>query len=166
VTATLDGNRKIAAGRIGVAVDEYQAHVDAGEQWCTGCRAWHPLERFARDATRLNGLARRCRDARQAQPSVPDPVKRRARDRVHNEVRLGRFPRADDLPCIDCGHEVGRDSDDGRRHEYDHHHGYDDEHALDVIVLCTPCHGARERARRKPELLAAVVDAYLETKTR
>lgn len=167
MTATLDGNRKLAAARLGVTFAEYQQHVDAGEQWCTGCRDWHSLAAFYRDATRTNGLSRRCRDSRQNPRLTPDdPVKLRARWRVQTEVRAGRLPHPNDVPCVDCGHRFGEGDDPDRRHEYDHHRGYDDEHALDVIALCTIDHGARERARRKPELLAGVVGAYLEAKTR
>jgi len=37
------GILKVAAGRIGISLDEYQARRAGGEKWCTACRAWHPL---------------------------------------------------------------------------------------------------------------------------
>lgn len=37
---------KIAAKRIGVSVDEYERRIAAGEKWCSGCRAWHPVQMF------------------------------------------------------------------------------------------------------------------------
>lgn len=167
MTATLDGNRRIAAGRLGLELDEYQGHLDAGEVWCIGCRRFHPADRFHRDATRLNGLSRRCRDARQERRiTPPDPIKVRARNRVQTEVRAGRLPHPNTVPCVDCGHVFGEGDDPARRHEYDHHNGYDDDHVLDVVVVCTVDHGRRESERRKPELLAAVVGAYLEAKAR
>lgn len=36
------GALKAAAARIGVSYEEYRAHREAGEQWCSGCRDWHP----------------------------------------------------------------------------------------------------------------------------
>lgn len=164
MTATLEGGRKTAATKLGLSVEEYEAHLAAGEQWCIGCRAFHPLSAFHRDASRVNGLGRRCRDARQNRLTPDDPVKVRARSKVRTEVRAGRLPHPGDVPCVDCGHEVGQDGDDGRRHEYDHHLGYAPEHELDVVARCSVCHGAAERRRRKPEQLAAVVTAYLDAK--
>lgn len=55
--------------------------------------------------------------------------KKQARQRINVEVRTGRRPRPDSLPCADCGH-VWRDGE--RRHEYDHHLGYDAAHHGDV----------------------------------
>jgi hypothetical protein len=46
------------------------------------------------------------------------------------------MPRPESLPCSDCGH-TGED----RRHEYHHHKGYAAAHHLDVVVLCSLCHG-------------------------
>lgn len=59
------------------------------------------------------------------------------------EVRSGRIPHPDFLPCSDCGHLGAGD----RRHEYDHHLGYGPEHHLDVQVVCTLCHMKREQRR-------------------
>lgn len=33
---------KRTASMLGLTVEEYSAHYDAGERWCSGCRAWHP----------------------------------------------------------------------------------------------------------------------------
>jgi hypothetical protein len=38
---------RIAAGRLGITVDEYRAHEAAGERWCSCCGAWRPSWRRA-----------------------------------------------------------------------------------------------------------------------
>lgn len=70
-----------------------------------------------------------------------DGDKVQARQRVNVEVRAGRRPHPNELPCADCGHvwEIGE-----RRHEYDHHLGYAAEHHLDVEPVCTTCHAVRD----------------------
>ena len=62
---------------------------------------------------------------------------------VNYQVRLGRFPRASTVPCIDCGRPA---------HDYDHHLGYGATHHLDVQPVCRGCHMRRGVARgeRKP----------------
>lgn len=74
-----------------------------------------------------------------------DGDKLQARQRINVEVRSGRRPRPDDLPCVDCKH-TGSD----RRHEYDHHLGYAAQHHGDVEAVCTLCH--RKRAVERGEL--------------
>lgn len=79
---------------------------------------------------------------------APNPARdgdrKQARHRVNVEVRTGRRPHPNDLPCADCGHVW---SEGERRHEYDHHLGYGAEHHLDVEAVCTTCHAARDSAR-------------------
>jgi hypothetical protein len=41
-----DHGAKIAAGRLGIAVDEYRRHEAAGEHWCPRCESWVPWEQF------------------------------------------------------------------------------------------------------------------------
>ena len=38
---------KSVATRLGMTVDEYRKHRDAGELWCSGCRRWHAADEFA-----------------------------------------------------------------------------------------------------------------------
>lgn len=52
---------KIAAKRIGVSVDEYESRTAAGEKWCTGCKAWHPVQMFGPNSTNRDGLQKTCR---------------------------------------------------------------------------------------------------------
>jgi len=74
-----------------------------------------------------------------------DGDKEQARQRINVEVRTGRRPPANDLPCVDCGHvwKPGQ-----RRHEYDHHLGYAAENHGDVEPVCTSCHAARDSTRK------------------
>lgn len=78
-------------------------------------------------------------------PAAPrDGDREQARQRINVEVRAGRRPHPNSLPCVDCAHEwrPGR-----RRHEYHHHLGYAPEHHLDVIPLCTKCHAKRDGSK-------------------
>lgn len=80
-----------------------------------------------------------------APKSPRDGDKVQARQRINVEVRTGRRPHPNELPCADCGH-VHRPGE--RRHEYDHHLGYAAEHHYDVQPVCTLCHAARDSARK------------------
>jgi hypothetical protein len=73
-----------------------------------------------------------------------DGDKQQARMRIAREVRRGALPRANTVPCVDCGHvwEAG-----GSRHEYDHHLGYDADDHDAVESVCSRCHKLRTRAR-------------------
>lgn len=82
-------------------------------------------------------------------PKPPrDGDREQARQRINVEVRTGRRPRPNDLPCAQCGH-VWRPGE--RRHEYDHHLGYSAEHHMDVEPVCTTCHRARCETRGELE---------------
>lgn len=70
--------------------------------------------------------------------------RKQARQRINVEVRTGRRPHPNTLPCVDCGHVW---ADGERRHEYDHHLGYAAENHLNVEAVCTLCHRARNLAR-------------------
>lgn len=43
--------------------------------WCTGCRDWHPVECFHKDASRPNGLQSYCIDQRAARRKVSPAAK-------------------------------------------------------------------------------------------
>ena len=131
---------------------------------CSQCQTDKPAADFARDKSRPDGLTYVCRECRNARsrtsyerknnpgPFGPAPApardgdERQARKRVNQLVMWGRLPHPNSLPCADCGH---RYAEGERRHEYDHHLGYAAEHHLSVQAVCTTCHHARERARRK-----------------
>jgi hypothetical protein len=54
----------------------------------------------------------------------------RARNAVARATRDGKLDRPNQ--CSGCGAAC--------KPEAHHHNGYDDEHALDVVWLCRPCH--------------------------
>lgn len=64
------GAVKIAARKIGISPEAYQRHLDAGELWCCGCRAFHAANEFAINANRSTGRDERCRKARSAQSAA------------------------------------------------------------------------------------------------
>ncbi len=73
-----------------------------------------------------------------------DGDKIQARQRVNVEVRTGRRPHPNSLPCSLCGHvhRLG-----GARHEYHHHLGYAPENHLKVVPVCSRCHANTEGTR-------------------
>lgn len=75
-------------------------------------------------------------------PNPPrDGDKKQARQRINVEVRTGKRPHPNELPCVECGHIwVPME----RRHEYDHHWGYAAEHHYHVEAVCTLCHSKRD----------------------
>lgn len=73
-----------------------------------------------------------------------DGDKKQARSQVNVEVRFGRRPNPNTLPCTDCGH-LGAD----RRHEYDHYLGYAAEHHSHVQPVCVFCHKRRDNAKAR-----------------
>lgn len=150
-----EGSRKGWDKRLG-------REVPPGEKWCTTCKVSHPISDFGRDRTRTDGRAAACLRSKstgrprgwRGRPNVnpetgrPGPVaaaprdgdKAQARHTVNVEVRTGRRPHPNTLPCTDCGHVWKRGE---RRHEYDHHLGYGAEHHRDVEPVCTTCHARR-----------------------
>lgn len=70
-----------------------------------------------------------------------DAQKDYARSCVNVEVRFGRMPRPNALPCKDCGHVWAPGE---RRHEYDHPRGYGSDDIFDVEPVCTLCHVKRD----------------------
>lgn len=123
--------------------------------WCSKCS--RPLT----DETR-SGHGRQCKECRNAavraryvkkgpplrfgpEPNPPrDGDKVQARQRINVEIRTGKRPHPNTLPCADCGHVWAAGE---RRHEYDHHLGYAAEHHLDVEPVCTVCHAKRDSAK-------------------
>lgn len=75
-------------------------------------------------------------------PRAGDKVQ--ARQRINVEVRTGRRPHPDTIPCADCGH-IGGDM----RHEYDHYLGYATEHHYDVQAVCVDCHVKRDSGKAR-----------------
>jgi hypothetical protein len=156
------GALKIAAMKIGVSIEDYSNQRSAGLKWCMRCRDWHSEDCFGRDQTRSDGLDASCRESRNRRSRelyIPIPLeqrrplgiprnpprngdKRQARHVVNLNVRTGKSPHPNSIPCFDCGH-LGKD----KRHEYDHYLGYDSENHEKVQVVCTTCHVKREMER-------------------
>jgi hypothetical protein len=154
--------RATAAARIGVSLTEYDSRRATGQKWCTGCKAWQPTTDFARDKSRTDGLAARCRTFANAQSRsayqpkarpesdrrfvpVRDGDEKQARRRVNHLVDVGVLPPPNSLPCTDCGHVWGPGE---KRHEYDHHLGYAAQHHEHVEPVCTVCHTTRTNNRK------------------
>lgn len=156
------GALQVASRRIGLSVDQYVEHLEAGEKWCWACGAWHKREAFGMDSTRGAGLEAKCRDSKNRLarmnykpkqrvkgrfrvPARPGD-KRQARRRVNYYVEAGLLPAPNTIPCTDCGHVYRHGG--GRRHEYDHYRGYGAREHLIVEVVCPGCHHKRERELR------------------
>lgn len=160
------GGLKGAAKRMGMTFQEYTRHLDAGEAWCTACKGWHSRSAFGQHRNRPLGLSQSClasahtgrprgwHEHPRVNPATgrPGPAPNPARDgdrlqarrRINVEVRSGRRPHPNTLPCADCGHEW---KPGDPRHSYDHHLGYTAAHHLDVQAVCLRCHGKRNVAR-------------------
>lgn len=157
------GALKVAAGRTGMDLETYLSHVNAGKRWCCGCKAWHEASAFGADRNQPDGQARTClkyRQQRSRSRRIPVPRELRrygplpmpprdgdstqARQRINVEVRTGRRPHPNSLPCVDCGHSW---KEGERRHEYDHYLGYASHNHYSVEPVCTTCHHAREENR-------------------
>ncbi len=48
------------ARQLGITLDEYRQHVEAGEKWCSGHQSWESRQGFGRCRTRPDGLATSC----------------------------------------------------------------------------------------------------------
>lgn len=57
---TKEGAIKIAAKKLGITPQAYQARLDAGEKWCSKGKHWQPVSHFNKDSTRGDGLASLC----------------------------------------------------------------------------------------------------------
>jgi len=80
-------------------------------------------------------------------PAPPrDGDKKQARQRINVEVRTGRRPHPNTVPCADCGHVWSAGE---RRHEYDHYRGYAAENHDKVQSVCTLCHVKRDSAKKQ-----------------
>ena len=163
MSGNLHGAVKTAALRAGLSMAEYVTLRTRGMKRCTTCREWLSAEAFVSDGSRGDGLSARCVECSRALYRAkyvkrgPNPHRRgrrlapprdgdreQARGRANTLVRKGAIPDPNDVPCTDCGHTY----DGVTRHEYDHHKGYAAEHHEAVESVCSPCHHARERARR------------------
>lgn len=128
-------------------VSEFQRRADTRalngwryRSWCATCV--RERDRLAEERRRReSGVPQRFGPL----PNPPrDGDRMQARQRINVEVRTGRRPRPNTLPCTDCGHVWSAGE---RRHEYDHYLGYAAEHHDDVEPVCTICHSRRAWAK-------------------
>jgi hypothetical protein len=68
---------------------------------------------------------------RSSQRKYPD--RHSARKAVAYAVQVGKLPPPSTIVCASC--------QEAQAAQYHHHNGYSEEHRLDVIALCTECHG-------------------------
>lgn len=132
------GALKVAAHRVGLRLDEYQARVASGQKWCTRCKCWHATDEFGRDRSRGDGLDSHCFRARHVdqpremgmrRPSLA--IGNAASEAVRQAIRRGELAPVTTRACLDC---------DGPAVHYHHEQGYEPEHHLDVAPLCRSCH--------------------------
>lgn len=72
------GAKKAAAARVGLALNEYEARLSAGEKWCTACKEWHQRSAFDADRSRGDGLSAKCAASKAASTRGPGARQRRA----------------------------------------------------------------------------------------
>lgn len=60
---TSEHRMRLGAAKLGVSLDAYRSHVEAGEKWCFACQAWRPREDFGRSERATDGLLTSCRES-------------------------------------------------------------------------------------------------------
>jgi hypothetical protein len=71
--------------------------------------------------------------AQERQERQRNPLRTKAKNAVRTAVQQGVFPPAAGLVCEDCQEALAQ--------QYHHHLGYEPQHWLDIVALCTECHG-------------------------
>lgn len=163
---TREGVIKVIARRIGINPEEVVRHYSQGEKWCWKCSGWKQLSEFGSDPSRKDGYSVYClihRRVKNRKPFTPginpltghpgpapmtsrDGDKIQARQRINVEVRTGRRPHPNSIPCTDCGHVW---TEGERKHHYDHYAGYDGGNHYKVEAVCTLCHAKRDSLKKK-----------------
>lgn len=146
-----------------------------GLKKCPKCESIHPLDNFYKNAAQEDGLDNYCKTCRgmavrkynrtpkarrmhvaaqlkwreknqeeyrerMRQYHRNNQRKNRARSAVSQAVANGDLPHISTHDCIECGNEADH---------YHHHNGYGREHWLDVVPVCTRCHGKEHRTGSK-----------------
>lgn len=131
---------------------------------CNKCKQIKPVEAFAKNRARWDGLQHYCKGCRRAYERLPNQkVKRLAQVRRYQATPKGKetAKRADlrrkDSAQVKARAKVRDKVAKGKllparalrcahcnepAEEYHHHLGYDPPHELDVIPLCRTCHNA------------------------
>jgi len=165
------GAIKIAAGKVGLTVDDYLSRVANGQKWCSNGRHWVSRSDFYSNRVKTDGLSPMCTPCRIAYRKLSkkqtsarrwkapvDGAKMQANHRVTYLVSVGILPKPSVIPCSKCGH-MGQD----RKHEYHHFMGYAAEHHEVVECLCTKCHKSKDRPWEYSVEKYKVRSRYLET---
>lgn len=123
-------------GKCGTALTE-DSRVERGRRLCKPCKNTAVRARY-----RPKGPPKRY-----GPKPLPgrDGDKFQARQRVNVEVKAGRLPHPNSLPCFRCGH-IWHEGDP--RHHYHHHNGYAAESHFDVVPVCNPCHAAIDSPKK------------------
>ena len=67
------GVYKVAAGRIGIGLDEYLENIKNGLKWCWKCESWKPISEFGIDRSRGDGHKSVCADCDYARVTNDGP---------------------------------------------------------------------------------------------
>lgn len=51
---------RMSATRLGITVEAYTAHIEAGEKWCSRHQRWQPVGDFGPSRRRADGLLQNC----------------------------------------------------------------------------------------------------------
>jgi hypothetical protein len=162
---TQEGAIKIAAGKIGITVNEYKKLISKGLKWCFACRTWKKHKEFHKNPARKDGLGGQCgkcqnQYSRNHYIPVPENQKKhgplpaperegdasQARHRINVLIRTGKIKKASELPCQKCGNIYKKGES---RHEYHHAEGYSIGKHLIIIPLCMKCHRTFDGRRVK-----------------
>ena len=60
MAGTKDGAVKMAAGKLGVSVDEYRKRKAAGDRWCWSCKMWKLAAQFPQNSGYPGGVSGKC----------------------------------------------------------------------------------------------------------
>ena len=71
------GVTKIAAGRLGLTLQDYQSKRSQGLKWCWKCEEWKSIDEFTVDRSRGDSLSAACYECRRTDKSKPSKRKRR-----------------------------------------------------------------------------------------
>jgi len=137
----------------------------ANEKLCSMCKEVKPLEAFSPNKSGPLGRASRCKEcgskvSKEIYGRNPEPQKQRSAEWLkarpdyvkeadkrryqkhpnHTKARTAVFRAIKEgslsvTPCVVCGSEK----------VHGHHHSYEKEFWLDVVFLCTKCHGEVHR---------------------
>lgn len=130
-----------------------KATTDGFQCWCKGCKlAWQqsPIGKASKKKNSAkyyqankeqikkseaeyrktpNGRVNQLRGSTKHRLKYPDRYK--ARNKINNAIQDGNIPPVKTLKCSKCPSQA---------EQYHHYLGYTEEHWLDVIALCRPCH--------------------------